>query len=186
MTENEKRGKIEVQSVRKEQLTGFRRPTESECSGMQDRVLKRLKRTNRTNGFWCIFLGIIDISMLLSLGGMNGASSEMMGTLVLAVILTAAVAALWIHGRSNRVLAGKVSRGEFVVLDCRVWELDVSVKIQNGALVRISSMAGQCCADGFRLRRGRVEEWKQNKDMAFILMKCKNEKSKDKDFYELF
>lgn len=177
-----------MQLVDKNSLIGFRRPTQNECVGVHRYAIRRLKSQKRVFGFWSVFLGIVALSLLMAAAGMTG-EYDLGQRMILGVLaLFAGTLIIWFHqqNRMERYMADKIEQGQFDVLDCKIYEVNEQVRVAHGTVVRICNAQGQHCAEEFRLQFVYVDDWRKNPNLPCRLVRCRNEKSRDKDYYELF
>lgn len=177
-----------MQKVDKNGLAGFRRPTEAESRRIGGSVSRRMQRTMHVFWFWSIFLIILDLAVLPAAAGILKAYDFRQRMVFGVMGLGISVLLLWLFAqiKEKKVLADRMIRGEFEILDCKIYEIHAEMDVPHGTAVRICSMSGQLCEEYFRLENIYVDNWKKNRDSMFQLIRCRSEKSEKRDFYELF
>lgn len=174
-----------MESVSKEQLTGYRQPTESEKAGIQKYVLKDLNSTQRLYRVMAFICGGISAVLLILIVvdwinraaaiGRTGLMSAF--ALLLFVVFISAVN----RGRKIKGLISKIGYGNFRVLDCVSEDIDPNCEIAGCGFARICTENGQYCDEQFYIDSLTAHRCKGQRGIPMLLM-CQN----DNQYYELF
>lgn len=178
-----------MEKIRKEQLEGFRNPSQREKQEILPCLKKTFqgrKRSIRMIKIWisCIFAAALmavldDMKYPYENGRMLFIHS------VFAIVLGGTLIFLNKWRVENRILLENAVQGEFFVLDCMIYEADTSTdKAQTGA-VYVCTRDGQYCWDRFRVDLQTVLNYQQGKHDRLLLVKCSS-LGKGTDYFEIF
>ena len=174
--------------IKKEQLTGFRTPRMQEKILMQKRCEKELKGERLAVNVWFVITGILGFMLLLGIVVNIGEETAGIESLLYIVLRGICIVAflLLFHGRRNNCrLLNLLRKGNFEVLDCRVYESDMMTDIAGKGTVKIYTDQGQYCSEAFLTDFESAKEWSVRKNMKFWLLRC-NYGEKDLIYYRLF
>lgn len=165
--------------VSRENLTGFRKPTEEEKTGIFSYMRQKIAREIRPMNLWSGILSVFAVFLLVYL--FQGLGSWGMKLVCLLFLIGAVIGVFWIRLSRNRkkVLLQKISRGEFTVLDCTAYETSFSVELVSEGEVKIVNDSGQYCGTKFTIDMPTAKKCKESPDTRLLLLKC------GQDFYEL-
>lgn len=165
--------------ITRENLTGFRSPTETEKTSIFGYMQKKIARETRPMIFWGVILSVFAVFLLLYLiQGMGNWGTKL---IVLLLLIGVIAGVFWIRLCRNqkKALLRKISEGEYEVLDCTAYETSFNVELVGEAPVKICSMDGQYCSEKFLLDLPTAKKCKENSNTRLLLLKC------GQDFYEL-
>ena len=174
--------------IKKEQLTGFRTPRMQEKILMQKRCEKELKGERLAVNVWFVITGILGFMLLLGIVVNIGEETAGIESLLYIVLTGICIVAflLLFHGRRNNCrLLNLLRKGNFEVLDCRVYESDMMTDIAGKGTVKIYTDQGQYCSEAFLTDFESAKELSVRKNMKFWLLRC-NYGEKDLIYYRLF
>ena len=175
-----------MEQIKKERITGYRKPTEWERSKIQNYMLSELRNTKRRIFTGTILCGLVALSLIVTV--ITEFSSASLGMSVvwttLAMIFTLSFLVLLKRKRWNYILTENIRTGSFEVMDCKAYETDLSGDMVGG-IVKIYTEQGQYCWDSFAMDINSIKECRKNPSLCFLLMKttCGVEKE---ELYELF
>lgn len=178
-----------MEKIQKEHLTGFRSPSQSEKKKIQAYLLKEFNRIRRLMRSGSIVFAVLFVSMLSGVVEQVKESFFNSGELIVNFMLTILFAGcfLLLHERRvrNRILIEKIGQGEFFVLDCHIYEIDMATDKAETADVYICTRDGQYCRDRFRVDLNTVLIYQQGGEIPLLLMKC-SVSGKNMDYFEMF
>lgn len=175
-----------MEQIKKERITGYRKPTQWERSKIQNYMLSELRNTKRRIFTGTILCGLVALSLIVTV--ITEFSSASLGMSVvwttLAMIFTLSFLVLLKRKRWNYILTENIRTGSFEVMDCKAYETDLSGDMIGG-IVKIYNAKGQYCQDSFAMDMESIKECRKNPSLDFLLMRttCGVEKE---DIYELF
>lgn len=174
---------MEKDTVKVEQLIGYRVPRRIEQETILRYMETQLKKSGRLWNVLKSGCAVIDAICILALIGKEHLLKEKIVLLILAVLLTSFLFFLNNAKKSDRMLLNKVRNGDFRVLDCQAYKVDLAVDAVNDAVVYICTEEGQYCERGFCVDYLSAKEWSQRQSVSFLLMEVIGEKE---NYYELF
>lgn len=174
-----------MNSIKKEQLTGYRWPTDRERAVITQYLTKSIKKRTGFNGWMKKLFAVVDGFLIVGLFTVGSTYSlgEKLVAAVLILILSLAVFGANAERKKDGGLRKKIENGEFQVLDCQAYKVDMVTDLIGEAIVYICAGQEQYCGDRFVIDYVSAKEWKDHKDIPFLLLKVKNE---PEDYYELF
>lgn len=178
-------GEKDMNSIKKEQLTGYRWSTESEKAAITKSLSKSIK-TRTVFGDWMKkIIVVVDGFLIVGLFtvGREYALGEKLVAAVLILILSLVVFGANKERKKDGILRKRIENGEFKVLDCQVYKADFVTDLVGEAIVYICTQQEQYCGDRFAVDLESAKEWKDHRNMPFLLLKIQNG---NEDYYELF
>ena len=175
-----------MEQIKKDQLIGYREPTEWESVRIQNYMLAELKNTKRRIVIGTTFCGLVAFSLAITVFTEFPSAPLGLSAIwtTLGVIFTIAFLTLLNRKRWNSILTETVRTGNFQVMNCKAYETDLSGDMVGG-IVKIYTEQGQYCWDSFAMDINSIKECRKNPSLCFLLMKttCGVEKE---ELYELF
>ena len=171
--------------VSKEQLKGYRKPSSVEHFGIASYMEKNIKKTiGMENVLKTIFICFVTIVIFSMLGSeKNFVSREQIASCIIVIVLILIVSYINKNKKQNKALIKKIKNGEYQVLDCYAYKVDLAASTSNGAVVYVVDPYGQHCAARFLVDFRSAKESIANKSLPFLLMKVNDNKNV---IYEMF
>lgn len=174
-----------MEKVKKEQLTGYRRPTESERSSIQRYLLPELYRKQRKMRRLTAFLGCVTgifcISILMKLWEKDCHTGELGVMIVLTLLMLWGLLSVGKSRTKKRLLTAGIREGDFDVLDCISDRFDTDVETVGKGVVLIGDRNGHHCTDYFLIDYETAREYRGENHIPMLLMR-----EKEMEYYVLF
>lgn len=175
-----------MEQLKKERMTGYRKPTEWERRKIQQYMLSELRNTKKRIFVGMILCGFVALSLIATV--ITEFSSAFWGMsavwTTLAMIFVLGFLTLLKRKRWNHILTENIRTGSFEVMDCKSYETDLSGDMVGG-IVKIYNANEQYCRDSFAMDIESIKKCRENPSLGFLLMRttCGVEKE---EIYELF
>lgn len=173
--------------VKKNELTGYRLPTELEKKKIQEYMMKELARIRRSIMIGTVLCTVVESCLIITL--ITRFSDSPLGLYIvwttMAIILMMGFLTLLKRMQWNRRHIENIRTGSFQVMDCKAYEANPDADIVDGGTVKIYNEQGQYSRDSFTADFESVKMCSENPSVWFLLMKttCGVEKE---ELYELF
>lgn len=173
-------------TIKKEELKGFRKLQPQEQKLICDYYVGQKKKSDNVRNVWkavCIFfLAFFVLGML----GLDEGDRSIGEWVVLAIVASALVCVVFMINKAGREAKGFIAlieEGQCRVMDCMVYKTDTATNMVNKAIVYIYNQSGQYCDERFPVDRVSVNEWIKNGTGNFWLVKVLRDNT---SYYELF
>lgn len=170
--------------VKKEQLS-YRTPNKDE----QEQILKYMTNSvQKDTLFWLlIMIGCIwvETAFILGLLGISStySSREKIAVSVIAILLSILLLFINKWRISDKKFIKRIQNGDFQVVSCKVYNIDLHTKVTNGAIIYVCDADGRYCDERFLVDYLSAKEWTKNSEMSFLLMRAIRGKVY---YYEMF
>lgn len=159
--------------VLKNELTGFRSATKREEGWIAAYMKSELQKEFRPINFWLAVCSIISGSLLLNLLT-KGNEQTIAYNIVSFLLFLGTALGIWGIRKvkyGKRQLWRNVEQGNYVVLDCKAYDIQFPVHYISIALVKICTSYGQYCEETFQMERYLGRLCQKEPETALILLK---------------
>lgn len=161
--------------ISKQEITGFRIPTSTEVSIIQNDLLKDLRRNRKImiiSQFFFICLTISSIYEAYSQAKIGLLDGTFAVNIVLGLFCIMLQVLTIKQKRHNKLFFEAIKDKKFEVIDCTAYDAELIQDMSHACASVFINVSEKFVKDEFVLRLKTPSEWKDVKNMSLILMKC--------------
>lgn len=170
--------------VQKQDLRGYRVPTDYEHSIVINCILPYVKWSIKCCTFWFLFLFLIALGAFMDIPNKFADHNFKYVILELIILICTGLGAIKLYSHisySNRV-AAYINTVNYLVLKCKLYDVYLGPIDSTESSVKICTEYDEYCTDNFRTRTKDALEWQNgNKDKLFLLFRCIDKQDSKRD-----
>lgn len=162
-----------INTVKKEELIGFRNPEPYEQKRIYDYYARQKKKSDNARNVGKIICIFFLITFVLGIIGLDKGASNIGEWAVLSVVAVVLVCVVFMINKASREakeFLQLIGQGRYQIMDCVVYKARRFAQ-HNYDMAYIYNQHGQYCDTEFRIDGFTYVEWEKNKVVKCLLMK---------------